>query len=308
MKRVLVTGAGGFVCSNIVSSLVDHDYQVIAVDRAFDSQIVAQFAQRGVSVITSDLTRLPDIEADYVIHGAAITADPADSETPEDHFRGNINPTLTMLDWARDHAVKRLIFISSSGVFRGSSAVVLTEETPVTPQGLYPVEKHAIELLIQTLKQQYNRDVIAVRLGNIYGCNEFVRPSRPRTSLVARMIQDALAAGRVGVPNMPSPVDWTYAGDIGNALHALLDEPVLQHPLYHVTSGQGFTASEIAKVLCEILPEVKSSIDYHNQVEFRGVMFPRHLLSDIKFNKWTNLRSGLLQTVNWFKGQMETSS
>ncbi len=307
MKRVLVTGAGGFVCSNIVFTLVDLGYQVIAVDRAFDPLVAEQFALRGVVVITSDLNRLPTLDADFVIHGAAITADPAQGETPEDHFRSNILPALAMLDWARDHAVQRLIFISSSAVFRGSPAAVLTEDTPTTPNGLYAVEKHAIELLIQTLKQIYNRDVIAVRLGNIYGANEFIRASRPHLSLVARLIRDALTDGRVIVPNSIHPVDWTYAGDVGAALHALLDAPVLPHAMYHVTSGSILSASMIADELRELFPDIKIAVENASAAPFRGFMLPTRLKADTDFDAWTDFRSGLLKTVLWFTPQLEAS-
>lgn len=309
MTRVLITGAGGFVCSNIALSILQRGCEVIGVDRAFDPMMAALLQSHGASLITSDLSSLPDLEVDYVVHGAAITADPVDGETPEDHFRANIDPALTMLDWAKDHRVRRTVFISSSAVFRGSSAAVLTEDTPVATDGLlYAVEKHTIELLIKTLKHHYHRDAVAVRLGSIYGCYEIVRPSRPRVSLVARLIDDALRKGQVTVPASMHPVDWTFAGDVGAALCALMEAPTLPHALYHVTSGDTWSAPEIALVLRDVLPNLSIEIDHDTNVPFRGYMQPHRLLADTHFNAWTDFRSGLHQTVQWFKAQKEQQS
>ncbi len=309
MTRVLVTGANGFVCSNIVFTLLQQGCSVVAVDRTFDAALVAAWAGQPVELVTSDLTHLPDAAVDFVIHGAAITADPADGETPEDHFRANVHPALNLLDWARDHAVQRLIFISSSAVFRGSPISVLTEDTPVATDGLlYAVEKHSVELLLAALKQNYGRDVVAVRLGNIYGAHEHIRPTRPRVSLVARLVHEALATGRVSIPRATSPTDWTYAGDVGAALCRLLEVPTPPHALYHVTSGQALTAVDILAALREALPELTITVEHTPAVPFRGYMTPDRLFRDTGFNQWTNFRSGLRQTVAWFKAQMEHSS
>lgn len=309
MTRVLVTGANGFVCSNIVFTLLQQGYSVVAVDRAFDAALVEAWTGQPVELITSDLTRLPDSAVDFVIHGAAITADPADGETPAGHFRANVLPALTLLDWAHEHAVKRVIFISSSAVFRGSPISVLTEDTPVATDGLlYAVEKHSVELLLAALKQTYGRDVVAIRLGNIYGEHEHIRATRPRVSLVARLINEALTTGRVSIPRASSPTDWTYAADVGRALSRLLDVPTLPHALYHVTSGQVLTAVDILTALRAALPEVTITAEHTPAVPFRGYMTPDRLFRDTGFKQWTDFRSGLRQTVAWFKAQMEHSS
>ena len=309
MTRVLVTGANGFVCRNIVFTLLAAGCSVIAVDRAFDPRLAEAWAHADVTLVLSDLTQLPDLNADFVIHGAAITADPAAGQTPEDHFRANVNPALMLLDWARDHAVQRLVFISSSAVFRGSPVANLTEDTPVATDGLlYAVEKYSVELLIAALKQAYQRDVVAIRLGNIYGAHEFVRATRPRVSLVARLIHEALTTGHVSIPVESSPTDWTYAGDVGRALLALLEKPTLSHALYHLTSGQALSAADILAALRAALPETNLTADTTAAAPFRGSMRPDRLLADTGFDHWTDFRAGLSQTVDWFKAQMEHSS
>lgn len=307
MKHVLVTGAGGFVCSNIVLSLAAQGYAVTAADRVFDPQLAVLFRQHNIQMITTDLSSMLDLHPDYLIHGAAITADPAEGENPEDHFRANVNPALKMLEWARDHQVKRFIFISSSAVFRGSTVSTLTETTPTTPNGLYAVAKHAVELLIQTLRQDYGRDVLAVRLGNIYGINEVTRATRPRVSLVGTLIQHALTEQHLSVPAASPSVDWTFAGDIGYALSALLQTPELPHALYHVTSGETLTALQIAHGLGQLLPGITVNTEA-NPVMFRGHMTPERLKMDTGFSSWTAFQDGLRQTVMWFKNQLEHAS
>jgi nucleoside-diphosphate-sugar epimerase len=305
MKRVLVTGANGFVCSNIVMSLLRAGYRVVAVDRAFDAPLLDRLAGQAVEFVVSDSAQLPALSMDFAIHGAAITAEPGQGETPESHFRANVLPALAMLDWARDQGVQRLICISSSAVFRASPSAVLTEDTPAAPEGLYSIEKHAVELLVRTLNSGYKRDVISVRLGNIYGEYERSRESRPRVSLVAQLIHAALHARHVVVPHASPAVDWTYAGDIGSALIALLEAPKLQHDLYHVTSGQAWTALDIARALLKLVPDAALEVDSSAELPFRGALVSRRLPAETTFSAWTGLDSGMRQTVAWFREQME---
>lgn len=296
MARVLVTGASGFVCRSVVTALVAAGYRVIAVDRAFDSDMRVRLADGPVEWVEADAEHLPALEADYAIHGAAITADPSAGESPENHFRANLNPALALLDWTHRTGVKRVILISSSAIFRGSAEPILTEETTPTPTGLYAVAKHSLELLARTLRSQHRRDVISVRLGHVYGLYERSRPTRPNISTVAHMIQAALSQQRLVVPAASPAVDWTFAGDIGRAFAALLAAPTLRHDLYHVTTGKRLTLLDIAHAIQQLLPDTAIEIT-GKPSEFRGCMISTRLADETGFADWTDFQDGLRQTI-----------
>jgi nucleoside-diphosphate-sugar epimerase len=115
--RVLVTGAGGFVMSSVVGALLEAEYRVIAVDHAFDSSLVAAWDNKPVEIIKTDAMNLPDVQADFLVHGTAITSSPDErGETPEANLRANLLPLLAVSEWAAHQNVQRWIFISSAAV------------------------------------------------------------------------------------------------------------------------------------------------------------------------------------------------
>lgn len=299
--RVLVTGAAGFVCSNVVDVLLESGYAVVALDVAFDDSLHQRWHGQPVEYVTA----LPDTRVDYVIHGAAVTAGPeARGETPEANFRANLHPAVTLSEWAAAHGVKRTIFISSSGVTRGTTSAFVTEDQHYEPTGLYSVAKLAIEGLARTLRAEYGRDTLAVRLGYLYGPWEVRRPTRPHVSLVAQLVEEALTHGRITVADNSTTTEWTYVRDIGRALVALLQAPTLNYPLYHLSSGQALNQTDIAAALQAALPGIE--IRTHDEMPpFRGVLVGERLQADTGFNNWTPLHAGLAETIAWFRRHTE---
>ncbi len=305
-QSVLVTGAGGFVCSHIVSVLLASGYQVFAIDRAFDPAYSANWKEQWpgqLEIIETDSNELPSLKADYAIHGAAITASPEElGQTPEANLRANLDPALALLEWAEQQKVQRVILLSSSAVYQQSDPGPLSEDTVPDPIGTYAVAKRTLESLAATLRAIYKRDVSAVRLSNIYGFGEHARPSRPRISLVGRMLNDALTTGKVTVYREDPARDWTFAPDIGHALCALLEKPTLNHALYNLASEQLLTPVNIAQSLQAHLPELKIDIQEGTDPALppltrHGFLSSERLRRDTGFSRWTPFAKGIRQVI-----------
>ncbi len=304
--RVLVTGAGGFVCSNIVGTLLAQGYDVIAADRAFDAQLMDSLRTewRGrMTLLETDAAHLPAVDVNALVHGAAITASPEESgQTPEDHFRANMNPLLTMLEWSARNQVRRAIFLSSSAVYRQTMSGTVHETMLPHPHGLYAIVKQTMEVLVETLRDLYGRDVITLRLSNIYGLNEHTRFTRPRVSLVARMIDEALRTGTVTAYENSVARDWTFAPDIGNVIDLLLRLPTVKHTLYNTASEQVLNQQQIAEAIQAALPNVR--IELHagsdpneSQITRFGYLSSERLREETGFNDWTPFAEGIKQII-----------
>lgn len=312
MRRILVTGANGFVCSNIIDVLLSRGWFVYAADRVFDNPAITRWNPDQVQQITGDVESLPAIpDLDALLHGAAVTAGPQPrDETPEDNFMANLNPALAMLHYADKHHVGRAIFISSSAVYRESAPGSVPESQPPAPLGLYAVAKTTIESLVETLNHLYKRDVICIRPGNIYGPHEYLRETRPHASLVQQLINQS-HAGSITINDNIAAREWTFAPDIGAAVDALLRTKDLNHAVYNVAAGQVYTLHQIAESIQAAQPE--RDITLHTISEQPAYPLTRHgtldttrLQSDTGFNDWTPLTEGIRQTLHTMQQEVQS--
>lgn len=310
LKRLLVTGASGFVLRQAVPIWQALGYDVIAVDQRIDRPILErwQVMKRSISLLEAPLEQalaedlLPPCDA--LIHGAAITADPESAGlTPAAHLNANLQPALMLLDWAAKQGIGRVICLSSSAVYAATEGTV-SEDQPTMPRGTYAIAKATIEALTATLKTLYQRDVLSIRLGNIYGIGEAPSTTRPRISLIGQMIHEALASAAITVPSSdqsdPQTREWTFAPDIAYAIHALLETPMLPHALYQVAAGEQADRLTIAQALQAVLPDVKLQTrpaDPLPALARRGMLSHARLEADTGFARWTPLQTGIRRVV-----------
>lgn len=313
-KRVLVTGAGGFVCTHVVQALLGHGWQVTALDRVIPEDLQSSWDSQWpgqIQCIEGDHHALPDAPFDAVVHGAAITASASErGESPIANLEANIQPLLAVLDWSARQQVKRTVLVSSTGVFQRTAPGVVDEDTPPSPIGMYAIAKQMSELLAETLRQHHQQDVVAVRLGNIYGPGDWPRPTRPRVSLVARLVRQAVQSGVIQVYAPDERRDWTFAPDIGDCIHNLLAAPRLEHSLYQLIGPEVLSTLEVATYIQRALPGTELVI--HPETEpgippftrlgtFSGARFEREL----EFVHWTPFSSAIGAVIAEHQQQME---
>ncbi|MGJ3238665.1 MAG: NAD-dependent epimerase/dehydratase family protein [Anaerolineae bacterium] len=302
MKRVIVTGANGFVGSNTVAILIEQGWFVYAVDVVFDNPAVSLWDQNSIELITASCVDLPRLKADALIHGAFITASPeARDESPEANLRANIEPMLAMMTYAREQGIQRSIYLSSSGVYRQLPDTRISEDHPVNPLGVYAVAKTFMENLVETMRTVYQQDVICIRLGNIYGQYEYQRASRPYLSLIGQMIHMARTTGTIDIQHPEEAREWTYASDIGRALHVLLQQEHLNYALYHVASGERLSNLSIAQMIQTIM----TGVNIHKvtgeattaPLTRLGILDHARLLADTGFDDWTSFSRDVLAII-----------
>lgn len=314
IQRILVTGAGGFVGQNIAQTLLQAGHGVLALDRHFDDDI-RQLWQDGahdqIELLNVSIEELPNLDVDTVIHCAAITASPEEAgRTPEENYKANSDSTLNILAWAERQRVRRVVVLSSGAVYRETQPGPINELMPTTPLGLYATAKDAAEKLVETLRKQYRRDVVAVRLSNIYGPYERARTSRPRTSLVSNMVRAALDQGHLTVYRQGDALDWTFAPDIGRAIERILTAPTLQHHLYHIASEQVLKPVDIAYEIKTRLPSVELNISEGRDPESiprtrLGYLSSERLQTELGFDQWTSFSQGIQTVIAWQQAERE---
>ncbi len=293
MRRVLVTGANGFVGCNIVAAFLEAGWAVVAVDQAFDNPAYENTPADGLRCIAADCADMPPLGLDALVHAAAVTATPQErAESPEANLRANLDSMLSVMEYAGRQGIGRAVFISSAAALGPATATVIDETRPPQPPTVYGLAKAIMEGTVATMRRAHARDFLCARLGSVYGPFEFRRATRPRLSLVAQMIHAALTQGEIRVQQPEAQRQWTYAPDIGRALVALLNAAALNHALYQVVSGERLSDLKVARMIAGLADGVAVKIDEAGAGTELASSSPARLSNgrlrnDVGFSDWT---------------------
>jgi nucleoside-diphosphate-sugar epimerase len=260
---VAVTGGAGFVGLNLVSALADAGRTVIAlhdspldvvverVRRRYPDQVV--FVHCDVRDEGALTTTLIDHGATDVIHAAAITS--PEHESTLAMLDVNLRAAQVLLDLAAARPLRRLVFISSAGVFRSAeSDSPLDEDFPVTMEHPYAIFKVAAERLVGFARRERHVDAASVRLGFVYGPYE--RPTGSRTAMSS--VCEAVSLARRGetIVAMAPRIgrDWIHAADVARGVVLMLEHDGPLAALYHLGTGRNYTMRETMETIAALVP------------------------------------------------------
>ena len=249
---IMVSGGTGFVGLNLVQALLARGEHVVVA--ALDD--IPAPAQRAFAKLPGKLEAvradIRDAEAftallrkhqvDRLFPFAAITSGPArEAEAPELVIQVNLLGFIAQLRAARDAGVRRVIAPSSASVYGDSffnHALLNETDTPCVPSGIYGMTKYAIERCGLRLGELWNLDVIAARIGSVFGpwerdtgLRDMIGPHHYLASLAVAGQQAVLPA------TIPSSA-WVYGPDVASGLLHLLDMANPPHRSFNICSGQ----------------------------------------------------------------------
>lgn len=182
-KRWVITGAAGFIGSNLAEALLKLNQQVIALDNFSTGHrhnldhvksSVTNEQWENFKFIEGDITnfetcKLITKDADIILHQAALGSVPRSIDNPILSNHNNVSGFLNMLTAAKDNSVKRFVFASSSSVYGDSQELPKVEARTGNLLSPYAVTKYVNELYMGVFEKCYGMEAIGLRYFNVFG-------------------------------------------------------------------------------------------------------------------------------------------
>lgn len=265
---VLITGGTGFIGLNLAEHLLGQGADVVLHGLRAPTPKTISFLSRlggALSVVEGDVrdaTMVGRIVAkhaiDRVIHAAAVTAGPERERADfADVVDVNVTGTVRLLEAARRAKIRRVLVLSSVAVYgpgTGTEREFVEDRTPPCPMTLYAVTKCAAERLALRYAETLGLDVMAARVGAVFGRWEHTTGLRDTMSVPFQLVVKALRGEEAVLPPA-KPKDWIYAPDLARALCGLLVCRAPTHRLYNAGSGQVWPVEACAEALRRHFPK-----------------------------------------------------
>ena len=188
MATYLVTGGAGFIGSHVVEELVSRGEQVRVVDSLVTGRRDNLAHVPAVDLTVGDLAD-PAVAArattgvDYVVHLAAIPSVPRSVAEPIATNHANVTGTLSLFVAAQHHAVRRVVFASSSSVYGNAATLPKHEDMPPAPLSPYALQKLIGEQYGKLFYELHGLETVAVRYFNVFGPRQ--DPSSPYSGVIS---------------------------------------------------------------------------------------------------------------------------
>ncbi len=257
MALVLVTGGAGFIGSNLVRALLESGDEVRVLDN-FSTGNRANLEGLGVEIVEGELRSYERVHnavrgTEVVYHLGALGSVPRSVQDPLTSSAVNIEGTLNVLLAARDEAVRRVVFSSSTSVYGSTRQLPTKEDSPPDPISPYGVAKLAAERYCISFSRVYESfESVVLRYFNVFG--ERQSPFSQYAAVVPRFVT-AIAAGE------PIEIhgdgeqsrDFTYVGNVVDATIRAGGAEGASGEIFNVAAGSPASVNTIADTIGEIL-------------------------------------------------------
>ena len=311
-KRILVTGAAGFIGSNLVDALLKIESKVIGIDNLFNGKLSnlaralkdPNFVFYKVDI--RDFSFLLKIckDIDIIYHMAAFTSVPDSVSMTRSCKDINITGTVNILECGRLYNINTIIFASSGAVYGDTITLPMKEDMPTNPISPYGVSKLTGEKYLYQYSKNYGLNTIALRYQNVYGPRQDMSPY---SGVIPKWLENLQKNKNLLIYGDGEQIrDFVYIKDIIDAnLKAAVSKKV-EGEVFNIGSDTKISINELAKTIKESWGLNNSEIEYTEprigdiEKGYADISKARSLLN---YEPKYDIHSGLLDYINWIKSE-----
>lgn len=306
-RRVVVTGADGFIGSHLVDGLLARGARVRALvhynpsgtsgwldDRASDVEIMAGDVRDGERV--ANVVQGTEV----VFHLAALIGIPYSYEAPESYVQTNIVGTYNMLTAARRAGVEKLVQTSTSEVYGTALRVPIDESHPLQPQSPYAASKIGGDMLALSYHRSFGLPVAVVRPFNTYGPRQSTRAVIPT---ILHQLYDGASEIRLGA-TWPTR-DFNFVTDTVSGFLAVAASDRAVGEVVNVGSGREISIGDLVALMIQLTGRQVEVIVEDRRLRPPGSEVGRLLCDNTRARHWAgwepsvSLEEGLRITAEW---------
>ena len=325
----LVTGAAGFIGSNLLETLLKLDQRVVGMDNFATGfrhnldevqRFVTPSQWARLTFIEGDIRSLDDCRracngVDYVLHQAALGSVPRSLADPITTDGTNIGGFLNMLVAARDARVKNFIYAASSSTYGDHPALPKVEENIGRPLSPYAVTKYVNELYADTFARNYGFQTIGLRYFNVFGPRQ--TPDGAYAAVIPKWIGSMIRGGDVLINgDGETSRDFCYIDNAvqANLLGAVAVAAEARNQVYNVAVGDRTTLNQLFSALRDALTQ--NGVEYAKRPVYHDFRAGdvRHSQADVRkaqqllgYAPQFDIKTGIQAAMPWYVRLFDTT-
>ncbi len=309
-RRILVTGAGGFIGSHLVEKLAASGAKIRAFVRynsRGDTGLLTMLSQEilnNLEIIAGDMRDLPAMlsaarDVDIILHLGALIAIPYSYVHPTEVIESNVLGTMNVLLAGRENGVRRIVHTSTSEVYGSAIKVPIDENHPLHGQSPYSASKIGADKIAESFYCAYDLPVVTLRPFNTYG------PRQSSRAVIPSIILQALNQNRIHLGNLNTSRDFTYVSDTVEGFLRAAEIPGIEGKTINLGVGSEIQIRDLANEIISIIGrDVEIEVDSERlrpeKSEVTRLLSDNHLAKELLgWEPLINRREGLTKTIEW---------
>ncbi|MEP6751419.1 MAG: GDP-mannose 4,6-dehydratase [Candidatus Dormiibacterota bacterium] len=310
-KRVVVTGAGGFIGSHLTEHLVTLGASTTAFLR-YNSRSEAGWLDGSPADVRSEIDlawgdlRDPDSvrralhKADVVFHLGALVGIPYSYEAPRQYVEANVLGTLNVLEAARSADVSRVVQTSTSEVYGTPLYTPIDEQHPLQGQSPYSATKIGSDKLAESFWRAYKLPVATLRPFNTFG------PRQSARAILPTIIGQALKGSEIRLGSLTPIRDMNFVADTVDGFIRIATCDAALGRVVNVGSGRGLKVGQMVDAVSKALGRPLKAVDDPDRVrpptsEVEALIADAKLADQLfGWRSVTPFEEGLKRTIEWF--------
>lgn len=316
MKKILITGAGGFIGSHLTELCVKHGYEIKAFVR-YNSKnnwgwLENSNIKKEIEIVTGDIRDYDSVYnsmkgCDTVFHLAALIGIPYSYESPLAYIKTNIVGTYNILQASKQLKIENILITSTSETYGTAQYIPIDEKHPLVGQSPYSASKIAADQLAVSYFRSFNLPVRIVRPFNTFG------PRQSARAIIPTIITQILRGySKLQLGNIKPTRDLTFVKDTALGFIEILKAKDLYGEIINIGMNEEISIENLVKTISVILgKDIQIVVDekrirpQNSEVE-RLKCDNSKILKNTKWKPAYSLQSGLIETIKWIENNLET--